>query len=78
VVVLFWVNTMGYTDEDIKTDATVNEIYLASINNQEVVKLGVKIKQDFETHTETSLNIAFRLLANESIKQYKVNYADET
>ena len=58
---------------------TVEQIYLASINEQEIRRLGNLIKKEYllESHTESSLKIAFYLIAKSAINLYAKNYANE-
>jgi hypothetical protein len=58
---------------------TVEQIYLASINEQEIRRLGNLIKKEYllESHTESSLKIAFYLITKSAINLYAKNYANE-
>ncbi|MEA5526957.1 hypothetical protein [Nodularia spumigena] len=58
---------------------TVEKIYLASINEQEICQLGNLIKKEYllESHTENSLKMAFFLIAKSAINLYAKNYSDE-
>jgi hypothetical protein len=71
-------NEMGYINSKTGTDATVNEIYLASINNLETYRLGSIIKREYllECHTQNSLKMAFFLITKSAINLYAKNYAD--
>ena len=58
---------------------TVEPIYLASINEQEIRRLGNLIKKEYllESHTESSLKIAFYLITKYAINLYAKNYAND-
>jgi hypothetical protein len=58
---------------------TVEPIYLASINEQEIRRLGNLIKKEYllESHTESSLKIAFYLITKSAINLYAKNYAND-
>jgi hypothetical protein len=57
----------------------VEQIYIFSINEQEICRLGGIIKREYllESHTQNSLRIAFYLIAKSAINLYAKNYADE-
>jgi hypothetical protein len=62
-----------------KDNITVEQIYLASTNEQEICRLSNLIKREYllESHTENSLKMAFFLIAKSAINLYAQNYTDE-